>query len=467
MSAHTTIDRAQRKFPPLGYPVAVAYKFFDDMGSYLSALLAFYAFVSLFPLLILGTTILGVVLDGDPGLQQDLIKSALNELPIISDQIASPNALSGSWVSITVSTLVALYGALGSAQAFQYIANSVWQVPRNSRPNPFAARGKSLGLIALLGTSLLATIGLGTVMPRLVHLEGLASLGVKLGTLGIDVLALMVAYHVGTSRSLRWRDIWPGALFAAFMWQVLQRFGGIYVEHVVQRNKAMNGTLSVVLGLMLFLFVAGIIIVISMEINAVWVLHLWPRALLTPFTDNVQLTDADVRAYSGLARATRLKGFQQIDIGFNKPPPDPSPDSESAAEVDPAAASEGDDGRDHEEVPLPLDFGDATAPLDERPAPAASEAAPDTEAAPSTAGVPSTRGAPTPDARPNLPIATEPLPTRAAEAAQEAHRLPTPHPGRGSDDERTIPLVTRRSDPEAEDDADTAPVIRGPWSTGS
>lgn len=430
MSAHSVVDEAQRKFPPLGYPIAVVYKFFDDMGNYLGALLAFYAFVSLFPLLILGSTILGVVLSGDPGLQQRLIESALNEFPIVSDQIAKPNALSGSWVSITVSTIVALYGALGSAQAFQYIANSVWQVPRNARPNPFAARGKSIGLIGLLGTALLGTIGLTSVVPRLVHLEGVASLGVKLGTLAIDVGAFMVAYHVATSRSLRWRDIWPGALFASFMWQVLQRFGNVYVEHVVQRNKSMGGgTLAVVLGLMLFLFVAGIIVVLSMEINAVWTLRLWPRALLTPFTDNVQLTDADVRAYSGLARASRLKGFQQIDIGFDKPP---EPESEN------------DSNSGHEEVPLPLDFGDGSEPpatLEqerERPAPAALEA---------------------------KPTVTEPVPTRATEAPHEAHRLPS-HPSRGPDgDERTIPLVTRHSEPENdEDEEDTAPVIRGPWS---
>lgn len=422
---HTAVDRAQRRFPPLGYPIAVVYKFIDDMGNYLSALLAFYAFVSLFPLLILATTILGVVLSGNPSLQQELIKSALNEFPIISDQIASPNALAGSWASITVSTVVALYGALGSAQAFQFIANSVWHVPRNSRPNPFAARGKSVGLIGLLGTALLATIGLTTVMPRLVQLAGLAKLGVDLGTLAIDVFALMVAYHVATNRPLRWRDIWPGALFASLMWQVLQRFGGIYVEHVVQRNKAMNGDLAVVLGLMLFLFIAGIIIVISMEINAVWTLRLWPRALLTPFTDNVELTDADVRAYTGLAKTTRLKGFQQIAIDFDKPPAPP-----------------GDTTR-HEEIPLPLDFEG----VDAAPEPAPGALRQQHSPAPATA--------------------TEPLPTRPSQDPHEAHRLPAVHHDRASGDERTIPLVGRHAPPPDENDEGTektAPVIRGPWS---
>lgn len=441
VSAHSVVDKAQRNFPPLGYPIAVVYKFIDDMGNYLAALLAFYAFVSLFPLLIFGTTILGIVLSGNPGLQQDLITSALSEFPIISDQIRSPSPLSGSWGSITISLLVSLYGALGSAQAFQYIANSVWHVPRNSRPNPFAARGKSAALIALLGTSLLATIGLGTVVPRVVHLAGLAKFGVNLGTLLIDVFALMVAFHVGTSKSLRWRDIWPGALFAAFMWQALQRGGNIYVEHVVQRNKSMNGDLSVVLGLMLLLFLAGMVMVLSMEINAVWVLRLWPRALLTPFTDRVQLTEADKRAYAGLARAARLKGFQQIDVGFEKPPRD---------------RAEADEMK-HQPVQLPLDFGGgddeaATTEADVIPPPPDEpdhdQPAPEPEATAS-------EEEPSP--------ATKPLPAHTAQHQQEPHRLPSGRPGQSTstDDERTIPLVRRREDAGDEEDGS---VIRGPWS---
>src|SRR5688572_866437 len=52
-------DRYQRRHPWAGYPIAVIYKFFDDQGTYLAALITFYGFLSLFPLLLLLSSILG------------------------------------------------------------------------------------------------------------------------------------------------------------------------------------------------------------------------------------------------------------------------------------------------------------------------------------------------------------------------------------------------------------------------
>ena len=57
--------------------------------------------------------------------------------------------------------------------------------------------------------------------------------------------------------------------------------------------------------------------------------RLWPRALLTPFTDNVSLTKGDEAAYSAQVLAQRNKGFQEIDVSFDNPR-----DVESGAEVD-------------------------------------------------------------------------------------------------------------------------------------
>ena len=53
-------DVLQQRHPALGLPLAVIYKYVDDQGSYLAALIAYYALVSLFPLL--PSTVLGWVL---------------------------------------------------------------------------------------------------------------------------------------------------------------------------------------------------------------------------------------------------------------------------------------------------------------------------------------------------------------------------------------------------------------------
>ncbi|MGZ4453767.1 MAG: YhjD/YihY/BrkB family envelope integrity protein, partial [Nocardioides sp.] len=81
------IDRGQRRFTPIAFPLAVIYKFFDDQGNYLAAIVTYYAFIAIFPLLLLGSSILGFVLQGNPHLQQEVLNSALRQFPIIGDEL--------------------------------------------------------------------------------------------------------------------------------------------------------------------------------------------------------------------------------------------------------------------------------------------------------------------------------------------------------------------------------------------
>ncbi len=85
-------DRFQRRHAWLGFPVAVVYKFFDDFGTYLAAILTYYAFVSLFPLLLIASTVLSVVLRGDQHLQHELLTSALKSFPVIGEELGQAEA---------------------------------------------------------------------------------------------------------------------------------------------------------------------------------------------------------------------------------------------------------------------------------------------------------------------------------------------------------------------------------------
>ena len=121
----------------------------------------------------------------------------------------------------------------------------------------------------------------------------------------------------------------PGAIFAAVGWQLLQLAGNSYVTRVINRaSQTVNQTFALVLGLLAFIFVAAVLVVMALELNVVLRRHLYPRALLTPFTDNVELTEADERAYTAYAKAQRHKGFQVIEARFEKDedePPGPTP----------------------------------------------------------------------------------------------------------------------------------------------
>lgn len=318
MSFSDRVDRLQRRHPVLGFPIAVGYKFFDDLGAYLAALLTYYLFLSIVPVLLLVSTVLSWVLRGHPDWQQWLIDSALGEFPVIGDQLKAPGALDGGVGAVVIGVLGALYGALGAAQAFQYAANIVWQVPRNSRPNPFAARGRSIVLLLTVGAGLLLTTIAGVVVQR--YISGTPAT-VAIHVLGV-VLAFAVflaAFSMGTAANLKLADLWVGALVMAVGWEVLKVYGASYVNTVIKHASAINGIFAFVLGIFAFIYVAAILAVVSMEIDVVLRRKLYPRALLTPFTDDVDLTAGDERAYAGQAKSMRAKGFQEIEVSFESP----------------------------------------------------------------------------------------------------------------------------------------------------
>lgn len=319
------LDRLQRRRRAAGFPIAVIYKYVDDSGPYLAALITYYAFVSLFPLLLLFSTILSNVLVNDPELQQQLLESAVSQFPVVGQQIGEPRGLSGGVLGVVVGILGSLYGALGVAQAIQYAMNTAWAVPRNSRPNPFLARGLSLLLVATAGLAVIGTTALATFTAgHAGSMGGASRILTVIGSVAINAAVFVFAFRLATARPLTIRQVLPGAFTAAVLWQLLQTFGVTYVSRVMTTASATNGVFALVLGLLAFLYLAAVVGVLCVEINAVRVNRLWPRALLTPFTDDVDLTAGDRRSYTGMAKAQRTKGFETVHVSFD--PPDRSTD---------------------------------------------------------------------------------------------------------------------------------------------
>jgi YihY family inner membrane protein len=317
------LDRLQRRHPAAGFPIAVVYKYVDDSGPYLAALITYYAFVSLFPLLLLSSTILGHVLAGNPQLQQRLIESALSQFPVVGDQLGRPRGLSGGTLGVVIGVLGALYGGLGVAQAVQHAMNTAWAVPRNDRPNPFLARGRSLLLLATAGLAVIGTTTLSTLGAHDVGSLGAVVRGLALtASVLVNACVFVFAFRLGAARHLTVRQVLPGAVTAAVLWQLLQTFGVTYVSHVIGTASAVNGVFALVLGLLAFLYLAAVVTVLCVEINVVRVDRLHPRALLTPFTDAVDLTPGDRRSYTGQAKAERQKGFETVHVTFDPPDPD-------------------------------------------------------------------------------------------------------------------------------------------------
>ena len=313
------VDKFQREHAWTGFPLAVLYKFFDDQGSYLAALIAYYAFVSMFPLLLLAATILGYLLSGNPSLQQHILSSALSQFPVVGNQLQEPSRIGGGATGLVIGVLGALYGGLGVAQAVQYAMNTVWRIPRNNRPNPIKARGRSLLLLATAGLAVLGTTTLSTFgSSDAGSLGGVLKILLLVVSVLINAAVFVFVFRLATARHLTVLDVAPGAIGAAVVWQLLQTFGVAYVAHVVRGASATNGVFALVLGLLAFFYVTALAVVLCAEINVVRVERLYPRALLTPFTDNVELTSGDRQAYTDQAVSQRSKGFENVDVTFNK-----------------------------------------------------------------------------------------------------------------------------------------------------
>ena len=316
------LDDLQRRRRFVGLPLGVIYKFFDDQGNYLAAILTYYAFIAIFPVLLIASSVLGFLLQGNPELEQRLLSSALAQFPIVGTQLGEPGGIQGSTTAVIVGSLAALYGVMGLGQASQNALNTAWAIPRNSRLNPVMSRARALGLLALGGMGVLAVTLLGSLGSHVemfgTQVDTGLSWTLKLVSWALTALLLSVLMNLATTERHRLRTVLPGGIAVAVMWQLLQLLGGLYVGRVVSRADQMNGVFALVLGLVALIYLAAVMAVLGIELNVVVHKRLYPRALLTPFTDAVELTEADRRVYTDYARAQRHKGFERVSVTFDR-----------------------------------------------------------------------------------------------------------------------------------------------------
>jgi YihY family inner membrane protein len=289
--------------PWLAFPVAVQKKFGDDQAGNLAALTAYYAFLAIFPLLLVLVTVLGLVLKHDPALRQKLISSALQAYPVIGPQLEkSVHALSGSGLALAIGLLGALFGARGVAVAMQNALGTVWAIPHDRRPGFPWSVIRPVGLVIVVGVGQMLTAFLSGVAGGIGHLvtgvggevaTGLASFALNIGV-------FWLAFHLAAAAQVSWRDLRLAAILSAASWQILLLAGGLIVGHTLQHSSAIYGIFGVVLGLLAWLYLQAQITLYGLEAAAVRSLRLWPRGLAPE-----QATAADARAEATYVRGQR------------------------------------------------------------------------------------------------------------------------------------------------------------------
>jgi YihY family inner membrane protein len=322
-------DRIQQGRRWLAIPVATWKKFGDDQAGNLAALISYYAFASIFPLLLVFVTILDLALANNPAEQTKLKNSALSQYPVVgNDLLKHVHGLSGTGFALAIGLILALLAASGVATAAQNALNSVWEVPLMRRPGFPWNRLRSLALILIIGPGILATIALSSLAGGTGHvISGLLAhiLTVAL-SLVLNVGLFWLGFRIATAKEVATRDLRLSAILAAVAWQVLQVLGGYFVAHAVNSNSA-YGVFGVVLGLLAWFYLEAQITLYVVELNVVRVRRLWPRSLNPP-----PLTDADLRSYELYAGAQQRS--KEIEV-ITRPA-----DTEEAPQEAPPARAE-------------------------------------------------------------------------------------------------------------------------------
>ncbi|HTR92166.1 MAG TPA: YihY/virulence factor BrkB family protein [Trebonia sp.] len=277
------VDRLQQRHPVLAFPVGVWSKFTEDQAGNLAALIAYYAFAATFPLLLILVTVLNIVLRDNPGLQEELIKSALAQYPVIGTHIkANLGTIPGTGLPLIIGIVFLLLGARGVAGAMQNAMCVVWGIPKERRPGFPLSVAWSLALVFSIGIGFVATTFLSGLAGGAGHV--LTGWGVSVATVATSLVLNLgmfwLGFRLATFFQVRWRDLRTGAAIAAVCWQVLQVAGGYVVSHQLQRASELYGTFGIVLGLMAWLFLQSEVTLFAAEVDVVLARRKWPVSIL-------------------------------------------------------------------------------------------------------------------------------------------------------------------------------------------
>jgi len=311
------IDATQRRFTPTAFVFGVVKKYGDDNGGVLVSNLGYSAFVSLFPLLLVLVTILGLVASFNPAFRQDVLSAVTKQVPLIGNQLTGnvSELKRSSIIGLIVGLAGLLWGATGLAQAGVFTMEQVWNLPGPARPGYVQRLGRSGLFLCLLGAGVIVTTGLASF--NTYFLRGfLAVAAAEVLAAAFNVGMYIGAFRTLTPKGVPTRSLLPGAITGGILWTVLQVLGTWLVHHFLRSDSA-YGVFGTVLGLLAWIFLAVKITVYCAEINVVLARRLWPRSMVQP-----PLTEADRASMALQALQNQRRPEQHIEVSFHDRPPD-------------------------------------------------------------------------------------------------------------------------------------------------
>lgn len=311
------IDRYQRAHGWLGFPLAVTKRYGDSGAGGLAATIAYYGFFSVFPLLMVLTSVAGMVLRDRPDLQASLLDSALAQFPVVGTEIRrNVGSIDGSGLALVIGLALAVWAGLGAVRSAQVAMDTVWDVPRRARRGTPASIAMALVMLAVLGGFILAAAAFaglaGTAGGWLGSIAGLAASAV------LNIVVFAIAFRVLTAADVGWRDVAPGAVLAGIGWTVLLTVGGLIVGNRIASSSDVYGSFALVIGLLAWIYLGAQLMLVAAELNVVWEHRLWPRSL------QGELTEADRVSLRRSAGQEERKDEQVVSVRFEQQPDEPA-----------------------------------------------------------------------------------------------------------------------------------------------
>jgi membrane protein len=234
--------------------------------SRVAAGITYYSFVSLFPLLMVATTILAFVVTDQQ--RADLAAGALQQVPVLGKELADTSKpLQGSVVVLVLGIVTALFSGTSCMVAIQDALNDIWDVPRTANPNFLLKRGRALLGVVVTGLGLgafSAILGVVQVFGDNIVLSAIGLVVLVAINSVVGALVLQVLIH----GQQPWRQLRPAAVCFSIGYGLVSQFGGVYLQRVVTGAGSAYGTFATVLGLLAFLYLVAIILLTSTAVAA-------------------------------------------------------------------------------------------------------------------------------------------------------------------------------------------------------
>ena len=311
------VDTAQQRHRASAFVFGIVKKYGDDNGGFLTANLAHSAFVSLFPLLLVLVTILGLVASGDPALRHQALNAVAKQVPLIGNQLAGNvhQLRRSSVIGLIIGFLALIWGTTGLAQAGLFTMAQVWNLPGPERPGYLQRLGRAALFLVVLGLGVIVTTVLTSFGSYGHDGAGIAVLGEALAVV-TNIGMYFIGFRVLTPRSVPARQLVPGALAGGVAWTVLQVLGTVLVHHFLHSD-SVYGVFATVLGLLAWIYLGVEITVYAAETNVVLARRLWPRSIVQP-----PLTEADRAVLSGQALQNQRRDDQHVKVSYDDHPAD-------------------------------------------------------------------------------------------------------------------------------------------------